>query len=1521
MNHDEDNQQLQGIAIIGLAGRFPGGRNAREYWQGLLDGVEMISFFSDEELALSKIDPALLADPNYVKAGGYLHGFEEFDAPFFQMTRSEAEAADPQQRVFLEIAWEALEHAGYDPENYGGRIGVYGGAGKNHYAYRIFQNPALQQRYGGLQISIGNDPDMLATQLAYKLNLKGPSLTVQTACSTSLVAVHQACQSLLMYESDMVLAGGVSIRSLQKEGYLFQEGSILSPDGHCRTFDAQAKGTVPGDGAGLVVLKRLEDAVTDGDTIYAVIRGSAINNDGSLKTGFTAPSVEGQANVIAEALAIADVEPETIQYVETHGTATPLGDPIDVKALTLGYQASTGRNRSTKIGSVKTNIGHLDTAAGVASLIKTALSLSNDQIPQTLHFEQGNPQIDFANLPFAVLIEAGTYDRTGEPARAAVSSFGIGGTNAHVILEEAPEAAHEPAHRKAQLLLLSAKTDTALKTATDHLVEHLRTATDAPLADIAYTLQEGRRGFAHRRFVVAGEHGVAAELLAALDAKRVVTRLNETEQQPLVLLFPGQGAQYVGMARELYETEPLFKKTLDQCAELLKPQLGRDLRELFYPAEENREAASELLKQTQFTQPAIYVIEYAMAQLLLSFGIRPAAMIGHSIGEYVAATLAGVLSAEDAVSLIADRARLMQSLPSGKMLAVALSEQAVQAHLSGTLSVAAVNGPNACVVAGPEEEILELNARLQALEATTSLLNTSHAFHSAMMDSILPQFEERVRQVQLRAPELPYLSNVSGTWITAEQATDPSYWVQHLRQAVRFSDGISALLKMEDDLLFLEAGPGNVLSTLVRQQAKEAGRNVAGVFSVLRHRDDQTSDVTYLLHTMGQLWLHGAKIDWNGFHGEAKRRRVPLPTYPFERKSYLIEATEASVVQAAATKRPEVDRYYLPTWQRTAPAPRTTEATGVTLFFADKHGVAEACAERLSASTVIVREDAEFKQLAPNEFALNPANPDDYKALINALENADQLPKRIVHAWNVTDEALGHDRAQEIGFYSLVFLAQALGEVTVPEPIALTVLTHGLQDVTGQALQAPERATLYGALKVIAQENAKITTHTIDLLINEIFTATEAEAKAAHLLDPLVRELLADSDDFHIAYRNGVRWTQTFAPTTMPAGEPTTLRQGGVYLITGAAQGSGLAYAEYLSATCNARLVLIDSEEALNATADSARWQSLQVRGGDVLILAADLASEADVARAVRDAQTAFGTLHGVIHAVDVRGTGLMQLKTREQFASVLDLNVRPVLALQTALHGAELDFFALQSSTLAALGGFGQVEHVAAYNFYDAFAQSLASQGIHAFSINWSQWQSDTWQEEQMVLMPDVQAQLKDLRDTFGLSDTEALTAFETVLASGWPRALVSTLDFAQVLQEQKSLTAASFLKGADNARSGQAQETDENYIGPSNEIEATLAEMWQELLGIDRIGMHEDFFGLGGNSLLSIQIIARLRKLFNVEVAMTAIFEATTISALAEMIMEMQLEAANMEELEALLREIEGLSDEEITVKMTEE
>jgi amino acid adenylation domain len=882
---EEQEKRFGGIAIIGMAGRFPGAESLSQLWKNLCEGVESIDWFTREELGPG-IDEELRNDPDYIPARGIVKDADMFDAAFFGISPLEAKVIDPQQRVFLEIAWNALDNAGYDSSTYDGDIGVFAGIGDNHYYTRnLICHKDLLRAVGNLSVEYGNQKDYIATRTCFALNLTGPGVSVNTGCSTTLLAIDLAVRSLRDRECDMAIAGGADIHVPQKSGFLYQKSGTFAKDGHCRPFDADATGTMFCDGAGAVVLKRLEDAIADNDTIYAVITATAKNNDGSSKVSFLAPSVEGQSRVIAAAQALAGVDPEEIGYVEAHGTATPIGDPIEIEALTRAFRVQTDKKQFCWIGSIKGNIGHPTIAAGVAGIIKASLCLYHGKIPATLHYKQPNPQIDFKNSPFKVIDHLQEWPRGDKPRFAAVSSFGFGGTNTHAILREAPALTQSGPSRPVQLLLLSAKSSWSLDTLTASLKEHIGRMNFSELADAAFTLQCGRRALPQRRFVVVGcDDGV--KQLQTLQPPRSATRLCSQRDPEVVFLFPGQGSQYVQMGRQLYATEPLFRQTIDRCCSLLMPYLGRDLRSVIHPEKEDEKSGYEALKDTFFTQPALFTIEYSLALLWMSWGIKPSMMVGHSIGEFAVACIAGVFTLEDALKLVATRGRLMKELPRGSMLSVRCAAEKIEARLPPAIQLAAANGPSLCVVSGPDDAMAVFQKELEAEGLVCRPLHTSHAFHSAMMDPIVPVFTKVVAGVSLHQPKLPFFSSFTGRPITEAEATDPAYWGRHLRMPVRFSDAAKLLVEKKNTI-FLEVGPRTTLMTLMRQHA-EPGKDQAFAASLSENAEGDNELIT-LLSAIGQLWINGFTIDWRAFYQFEKRRRVPLPGYPFERKRHWVD--------------------------------------------------------------------------------------------------------------------------------------------------------------------------------------------------------------------------------------------------------------------------------------------------------------------------------------------------------------------------------------------------------------------------------------------------------------------------------------------------------------------------------------------------------------------------------------------------------------------------------------------------------
>jgi acyl transferase domain-containing protein len=1503
-------RESHGIAVIGMAGRFPGGNSVEQLWQNLVHGVESVAQLDVERWAeVVGAHAALLDRPDIVKMKPRVDGEFLFDADFFGYTPREAQVLDPQQRLFLECAWEALEDAGTDSERFPGAIGVCAGISQSSYLMNYLQwDRNLGEAVGGFNIGLSNMNDSLATRTAYKLNLRGSAYAVQCFCSTSLVAIHLGCQSLAHHETDMMLAGGVTLYLPQEVGYQYREGGILSPDGHTRTFDAKARGMVFGSGLAVVVLKRLADALRDGDTIHAVILGSAVNNDGSLKVGFSAPSVTGQAEVIAEALTAAGVNPETIGYVEAHGTATALGDPAEVAGLTKAWRRWTDEKGYCAIGSVKTNIGHLDAAAGVTGLIKATLALERGLIPPSLHFEDPNPAIDFASSPFYVNTRLTDWKRGDTPRRAAVSSFGIGGTNAHAVLEEAPAGEPSSPARPWQLLVLSAKTDTALEEAAARLKRHLESSPETNLADVAFTLQLGRRVFNHRRAVVARD--VADAVVALPDPRRAESLLQERQGGPVAFMFTGQGSQYVNMGLGLYRAEPVFQAAVDSCVEVLRGPVGFDLREVLYPRQGEEERASRRLTETGLTQPALFVVEYALARLWTSWGVEPAAMIGHSVGEYVAAHLAGVFTLEDALGLVAERGRLMQDMPRGAMLAVPLSEEELRPYLRGGVDLASVNTPTASVLSGPTEEIERAEVELEARGVMSRRLHTSHAFHSSMMDPILGPFRARVERTERRPPTLPFLSNVTGDWIRAEEATDPGYWSRHLRGCVRFAEGVKRLLAEKAGVTLVEVGPGNTLSALARQQVPVGG--ATAVIASLRHPKEAEDDRAFVLRALGRVWLAGTRVDWVALHAGGRRRRVPLPTYPFERKEYRVLPQESvrrglAIARGSSGRRPEfTEWFYQPSWRRVTPSAALAEPPpggARWLVFADEQGLGDALLAELRArgqAVAVVRAGDRFGGDSRQGLTIQPGARDDYTSLLRTLA-ADGSPTHIAHLWGVTGGAppAGPDglaEAQERGFFSMLFLAQAL-EAGKAGKVRVGVVTDHMQDVIGGELTQPEKATVLGPCRTIPQELKNFACVAIDV-------ALPASAEMRALAVRLIRELSVEPQDRVVAYRGPHRWVEWIEPMPLgPANGASPVRERGVYLITGGLGGIGLVLAEHLAQAYKARLVLT-ARSPLPPREDWERWlaghgpqdatslrirqvQRLQELGGEVLVAAADVASRPEMEAVVARAVERFGPIQGAIHSAGVAGGGVIQLKQRDVAAGVLSPKVQGTFVLEAVLRDQPLDFLLLCSSTTSWLGGVGQVDYCGANAFLDAFAHSRRSSGTRrVISVNWY-----AWREVGMAVKTAVTGALKASRELslkVGIGSGEGVEAFHRVLAAGLPQVAVLSVDIMPRLLN-RFVSAAPATEEDTSGGDGRAEAVaaSEPRAGEplgGSDLERAIVETWRKVLGRERIGVNDNFFELGGDSLTALQAVALLRAVSGRDIPIATFYGAPTVALLAK-------------------------------------
>jgi acyl transferase domain-containing protein/acyl carrier protein len=1492
-----DDSNDNAIAIVGMAGRFPGAENIDQFWDNLKDGLEALSFPTEQELRNSGVSDDVLARPNYVKAAMKLDGIELFDREFFGYSAQQSTSIDPQQRLFLECAWNAIENAGYNVDTCSRSIGVFAGVGANAYLLTSLATIRSKHFADWFQTTIDSDKDFLATRISYKLNLNGPSVTVQTACSTSLVAVHLGCQSLLSFECDMALAGGVSIQIPHGRGYLYEEGGILSPDGHCRAFDARAGGTVPGSGAAIVALKRLADAINDGDSIYAVIKGSAINNDGALKVGYTAPGVYGQSQVIAAAMAFAKIEPKNIGLVEAHGTGTALGDAIELTALNEAFRAKTSDRQFCVLGSVKPNIGHLDTASGVAGLIKATLCLKNEAFVPSLNFENPNPILAKGDGPFYVNTVFRPWPRGSQPRYAAVSSFGIGGTNAHIILGEAPPRPPTEVEAKHQLIALSARSEGALAAAVKNLAKHVKTRRNGSIADLAYTLQIGRKKFNCRRTFIARED---VDLLTALEANDgdifIDPNRDDHADRPVIFLFPGQGIPYVGAAARLYETESFFRKKLDECASLLEPRIGFDIREVTCS---KSLGGLHDIHSPLIAQPALFAIEYCLASLWMNWGVMPAGMIGHSLGEYAAVCLAEACSLDEAIDMVVSRAKAIADLPPGAMIAVGGAESRLVEMLGPSLALAAINAPERCVVSGPMEEVEKLAITLSAQGIACNRLPVSHAFHSQMMEPASRASMEAASRINFRAPKIPIVSCLTGKWIAQADIARPAYWGEHVRSPVRFSAAL-AELHQDSEHILLEVGPGESMTRLIHQQGRRSS-----LFAVLTSlKDGVRNDQPALLKVLGQLWLRGAAVDWSRLHSGRHRNRVAIPTYPFERQHYWFEREadgQPKDIAAAPRRNAPEQWFYIPSWSLSLnPSPRDADdlrRSGCWLVLLGQNDLGNALVKRLQTAGCDVVEvgiGSEYGKINCHQFLIDPRAPEDYHKLILDLAGLGKKPARIIHILSLTegrstDSLLEFDLAQENGYFSLLYLAQAVSRVDIREPRTILVVTNQVYSTVGQEACRPEKATLAALCKVISQELSSVSCAVIDL-------PDRCQGPASRRYDQdYIEWIIAEA--FHgvrnpvIAYRGSRRMIQTFESAALESDLPTLrqIRSSGFYVITGGLGRIGLTLARYMAERYQARLLLIGREQfperaVWNEWMQREGLTSMKVRclqlmeamGARVKVATANISVEEELKRAIMAAEEEFGAIHGVFHlAGETKDQSLrcpLHSIGRVQFESQMRPKVHGFYALRGVLKTRAPDFVVLFSSNASILGGAGFAAYAAANAFLDhVVADDRGTKSSDWITMNWDGW-----------LVPPVPLdQLSDAEssDPYAITSQEGLDALCRILAVATvPQVVVSAMPL------EKRLETWVKQRRAPPRGAAAAQAVSDDYVAPRTRLERVIADIWEEVLGISNIGVESGFLELGGDSLTALRMITRLRELFNVDLPLRTIVQSEqTVAALA--------------------------------------
>ncbi|MEV6573572.1 SDR family NAD(P)-dependent oxidoreductase [Streptomyces sp. NPDC051577] len=1508
----DDRADVEGrIAVVGMAGRFPRADSVDALWELLAAGTEAVSRFSPEELRAGGVAESEYAHPRYVPAKGVLDDVAGFDSALFGYGALEASVIDPQQRIFLETAWAALEDAGCDPDRAAGPIGVYAGSLLSTYLiHNLLPRTDLREKLGVPLLFQGNQPDQLAARAAYKLNLRGPAVSVQSACSTSLVAVHLAVQSLLSQECDMALAGGVTVTVPHRSGYLPVEGGIESADGHCKPYGANAAGTVFGNGAGVVVLKRLADALADGDRVHAVILGSAVNNDGADKAGYTAPSVSGQSAVIREALSVADVAPRSIGYVEGHGTATPIGDPIEVEALTSAYRAADTRPDAAPgawcgLGSVKSNLGHLDTAAGITGFIKAVQALRHGRIPASLHVDAAEPGAGLSGSPFFVPTALTDWPVTDGPRRAAVSAFGIGGTNAHVILEQAPavpvsEAAPTggaPAGARAEVpvaLPLSARTSTALDSVAARLADHLAAHPELALADVARTLRGGRRRLAHRRVVLARDTAGAVEALRGGDRREGVGARTERGDAPVAFLLPGQAALVPGTAAGLHRAHPVFREALDECARILRPHLGSDLTELL------RDGDPEQLRRTAVVQPAVVALGYALSRLWAHWGIRPTALLGHSLGEFTAALLSGVVELPDALALAATRGRLMEEMPPGAMLAVPLGEaDAAEIAAAHGLDLAAVNGPAATVLSGERDAVERAAAALAERDVRALRLPVDRAFHGAPCGPAAARFAEELAAVPLHAPGIPFLSGVTGDWITAEQACDPAYWARQMLSPVRFHDGLGRLLALDEDLVLVENGPGGVLTDLVRSAGADtatdgalAGRTrtprLAPAPLPSRGRRSADDEPASAVLSLGGLWAHGAPVVWESAGADA--RLVGLPGYPFERLPHWIEPgptaaaadtpAPTSTSASAPSESSEADAVHARVvWRPLGPGvevPADPFARRQTwLVLSDAEGATQPLIDLITARgqiVTVVRPGPEYRRVRRGVYEIDPGDPSQYAKLLADLRGLVRTPTAIVHGWGLAPAA-DDDGTQ--GYFGLVRLARAMTEASVVNDVRLGVLTAGAFRVLDGERPDPAAALLSGPVQVLPEEYANLRCAQVDLAPGARLDAESALDVLRAVVAAPARLLALRGTDL---LTRAVETTRPAVPTPSAGTAP-----GAVWVVTGGFGGIGRTLAGHLARTAGARIALLGRHPVAGDDEGPAAEfvRNLRAGGTDVLCLRADVADARSLAEALDRVRETFGGIDGVLHAAGVPGGGSVELRDDDEVRAVFAAKTTGIRNLLAALRPGEADTLLLCSSLATLVPTYGQADYAAANAYLAAAGEAEEARGERrVITVNW-----DMWASVGMASDAEVPADLRALQERMlagALTPAQGTRAFAALLEGPGGQGVVARAG-AEVTSDGTLRLTAEPAGVRPSTTLLPRPELATAYTAPGTPTEERLAEIYGEMLGIDRVGIHDDFLDLGGHSLLAAQVVARLRAEFGVDVPARAFFEGGRVADLA--------------------------------------
>lgn len=1513
-SRDQKKQHFEPIAIIAMECRYPGADNCDELWDICRQGQECITFFDSNQTYPSSSN----SYQHEVKARGILNNIEYFDAHFFRYSPKDAHLSDPQHRLLLETAWTALEKAGYAPGSPQlGAVGIY--ASMNESTYVIDHN--LAQR------SKNNFPDnfsllrpmssqFLATRMAYQLNCTGPSFTLQTACSSSLVCVAVACQQLAAYQCDVALAGGVSITTPQNKPYQYQQDNIFSPDGHCRPFDANANGTVFSNGLGVIVLKRLSDALRDNDTIIGILKGVGVNNDGSDKMSYAAPSIRAQAECIASAQAIAGVNADTIQYMEAHGTGTLVGDPIEIEALATAFRETSDRQQFCALGSIKANIGHTHVAAGIAGLMKAALALQHHEIPPAINFSQPNPNIDFDHSPFYVNTRLQHWPRENHPRRAAVSAFGVGGTNAHVILEEAPELPNHITHRQYHALLLSAKTPQALKEYHDKLIGYLEKALSLPeqsilLADVAYTFQVGRTNYPYRSSIVSECISSAIKSLKeAKNSNSVSAPINEQNRLPIVFLFPGQGVQYINLSLELYQEDVVYKEYLDRCLEMASIYMKMDIKAILFTETESISSIESKLYQTEFTHPILFSVEYALAQLFIHYGVKPDRMLGHSLGEYVAACVAGVFTLEEAIKIVCDRGRAIAQCVEGQMLSVPLSLGELHSFCDEDIHVAAVNAPQQCVLTGTNSAIQTFQKKIAPVLAERSLsthqLHSHRPFHSPLLNPAVQSLQLSLKSIPKRTPIISYLSNLTGDWVTEEDIQRDDYWIEHMLKTVRFSDCVQKLVE-NSQAIFLEIGPGNTLLSLVQQHTSLPLRTI-GLLPGINSNNKGKSNLQ-VIEGLRQLWNDGYPIQWDKYYQQEQRKRIPLPTYPFQRQRYWFDEVITNPDNRSNLTPASTDlALYKPVWIRHSEIrPLTLKSVGKEcrwIIFNNHSSLSRQTYHDLNATgeeVFLIERGQHFASERPNHFLINPLEPEHYDQAIQKIVSKDVKQYVILHFWsadpsgfhvhkNLLDSSVLYQ-----GFYSGIFIAQALNRIASQAAVSCVMITSQVHSVLGNEPIDSLKSGVLSLCRVLPLEQTWMQFRNIDIDLADIPKNDALYAKNI-IHTGLTALFSTDEMTRHIvAFRQRYAWSPYYQPFSSQKSFLPELKIApqSVYLITGGLGGMGLTFADWLSIKePSVTLVLLSQtpfppqEEWINWRAKDdlekntyqkiKQLQQIISRGSKVVIKSGDIADYYSMKGIISEIERHHGLINGIFHLAGVPGKGITALKARGDIRTVLSPKIQGIWVLARLFRRKKLDFVICASSLTAIAGGVGQIDYCAANIFLDQLMALKPFKNCQKhLTINWNAWS----QVGMAAHVEDSKTHLQ-LYEENSISPEQGIAVLNSLLSSDDPQVIVSR--FSPEDEIMRILRKFNVSDQQNEKAASHGHSTDLSATG----IYEQVTQAWKDILGVNVIQDEDSFYSLGGDSLLAIQLVMLLKQRLNVDIALQDLAQASTLAATVKLI-----------------------------------